>query len=71
MGRKCMAISGLRRYVFRVKLSVKSDYAARAVLGLARHYAEGTALRAEALAAERTEWRRFAVGVQTVVGWPA
>jgi len=36
-----------------VKLSVKSDYAARAVLGLARHYAEGTALRAEHLATEQ------------------
>jgi Rrf2 family protein len=36
-----------------VKLSVKSDYAARAVLGLTRHYAEGTALRAEDLAAEQ------------------
>jgi PadR family transcriptional regulator, regulatory protein PadR len=24
-----------------------------------------------ALAAERTEWRRFASGVQAVVGWPA
>ena len=36
-----------------MKLSVKSDYAARAVLGLARHYAEGTALRAENLASEQ------------------
>ncbi len=26
---------------------------------------------AAALAAERTEWRRFAVGIQAVVGWPA
>ena len=26
---------------------------------------------AEALAAEQVEWRRFAVGVQAVVGWPA
>ncbi len=26
---------------------------------------------AAALAAERTEWRRFAVGVQAVVGWQA
>jgi Rrf2 family transcriptional regulator, cysteine metabolism repressor len=34
-----------------VKLSVKSDYAARAVLGLARHYPTGTALRIEDLAA--------------------
>jgi Rrf2 family protein len=36
-----------------VKLSVKSDYAARAVLGLARHYAKGVALRVEDLAAEQ------------------
>ena len=36
-----------------MKLSVKSDYAARAVLGLARHYAEGTALRSENLASEQ------------------
>ena len=28
-----------------MKLSVKSDYAARAVLGLARHYPEGVAQR--------------------------
>jgi len=48
-----VAISGLGRYRSRVKLSVKSDYAARAVLGLARHYAEGTAVRAEDLAAEQ------------------
>jgi Rrf2 family protein len=36
-----------------VKLSVKSDYAARAVLGLARHYSGGAALRVEDLAAEQ------------------
>jgi Rrf2 family protein len=36
-----------------VKLSVKSDYAARAVLGLARHYPSGTVLRVEDLAAEQ------------------
>jgi Rrf2 family cysteine metabolism transcriptional repressor len=36
-----------------VKLSVKSDYAARAVLGLARHYSAGAALRVEDLAAEQ------------------
>lgn len=36
-----------------MKLSVKSDYAARAVLGLARHYASGVALRVEDLAAEQ------------------
>ncbi len=33
-----------------MKLSVKSDYAARAVLGLARHYPRGAALRVEDLA---------------------
>jgi Rrf2 family transcriptional regulator, cysteine metabolism repressor len=36
-----------------VKLSVKSDYAARAVLGLARHYALGNAVRVEDLATEQ------------------
>jgi Rrf2 family protein len=36
-----------------VKLSVKSDYAARAVLGLARHYPVGTARRVEELAKEQ------------------
>jgi Rrf2 family protein len=36
-----------------VKLSVKSDYAARAVLGLARHYAEGSSVRIDDLAAEQ------------------
>ena len=33
-----------------MKLSVKSDYAARAVLGLARHYQSGQAHKAEELA---------------------
>ena len=37
-----------------MKLSVKSDYAARAVLGLAQHYPTGTALRVEDLATEQT-----------------
>lgn len=36
-----------------MKLSVKSDYAARAVLGLARHYSVNAALRVEDLAAEQ------------------
>src|SRR5262245_7985203 len=36
-----------------MKLSVKSDYAARAVLGLARHHPAGVALRVEDLAAEQ------------------
>ncbi len=34
-------------------MSVKSDYAARAILGLARHYPSGEALRVEDLAAEQ------------------
>jgi Rrf2 family protein len=37
----------------RVKLSVKSDYATRAVLGLTRHYSKGGAVRVEQLAAEQ------------------
>jgi Rrf2 family cysteine metabolism transcriptional repressor len=36
-----------------VKLSVKSDYAARAVLGLARHYHEKGSVRADDLAREQ------------------
>ena len=36
-----------------MKLSVRSDYAARAVFGLARHYPTGTALRVETLASEQ------------------
>ena len=36
-----------------MKLSVKSDYAARAVLGLARHYSGGAALRVDDLATEQ------------------
>jgi Rrf2 family protein len=36
-----------------VKLSVKSDYAARAVLGLARHYPTGSAVRVEDLAGQQ------------------
>lgn len=34
-----------------MKLSVKSDYATRAVLGLARHFPNGSAMRVEDLAA--------------------
>ena len=37
-----------------MKLSVKSDYAARAILGLARHFPTGTAVRVEHLAAEQS-----------------
>jgi Rrf2 family cysteine metabolism transcriptional repressor len=36
-----------------VKLSAKSDYAMRAVMGLARHHGKGVSLRAEHLAAEQ------------------
>ena len=36
-----------------MKLSVKSDYAARAVIGLARHYPTGEALKVEGLADEQ------------------
>ncbi|MEP6663390.1 MAG: Rrf2 family transcriptional regulator [Verrucomicrobiota bacterium] len=36
-----------------MKLSVKSDYAARAVLWLARHYHEGVARKVEEMAAEQ------------------
>ena len=36
-----------------MKLSVKSDYATRAVLGLARHFPNKTALRVEDLASEQ------------------
>jgi Rrf2 family protein len=35
-----------------VKLSVKSDYAARAVIGLARHFHTGEAMKIEDLASE-------------------
>ena len=35
-----------------MKLSLKSDYAARAVIGLARHYPTGTAMKVEELASE-------------------
>lgn len=37
-----------------MKFSVKSDYAARAVFGLARHYPAGKAVRVEDLAAEQS-----------------
>jgi len=43
--------SRIPRYPPLVKLSVKSDYATRAVLGLARHFPNDTALRVEQLAA--------------------
>lgn len=46
-----------------MKLSVKSDYAARAVLGLARHYGKGTAMRVEDLAAENGIPRNYLVQI--------
>ena len=36
-----------------MKLSAKSDYAARAVVGLARHYLSGDSIRVEDLAAQQ------------------
>jgi len=36
-----------------MKLSAKSDYAARAVMGLARHYQSGESVRVEDLAAQQ------------------
>jgi Rrf2 family transcriptional regulator, cysteine metabolism repressor len=39
-------------YATDVKLSVKSDYAARAVLSLARHYGESRTMKIEELASE-------------------
>jgi len=39
--------------IIAVKLSVKSDYAARAILGLARYYQAGRAVRVEVLGREQ------------------
>ena len=49
----CVASSPRLAYAPQVKLSVKSDYAARAVLGLARH-PSGEAVRVEDLAGEQS-----------------
>ena len=46
-----------------MKLSVKSDYAARAVLGLARHYPNGAALKVEDLAAEQSVPPKYLVQI--------
>lgn len=46
-----------------MKLSVKSDYAARAVFGLARHFQAGEALKVEQLAAENAIPRNFLVQI--------
>ena len=51
--------------VFReeTKLSVKSDYAARAVIGLAKHYPTGAALKVEDLAAESSTPANYLVQI--------
>jgi len=49
----CIASSFVPDYFPLVKLSVKSDYAARAVMGLARHFQKDIAVRVEDLAAEQ------------------
>jgi len=46
-----------------VKLSVKTDYAARAVLGLAQHYPAGLALPAETLAAAQGAPGKFLIQI--------
>jgi len=46
-----------------VKLSVKSDYAARAVLGLARHYPSGRAVRVEQLGQEQRVPPKFLIQI--------
>jgi Rrf2 family protein len=42
-----------------VKLSMKSDYAARAVLGLARHYPDSVALRSKDMAGDLGMPRKY------------
>lgn len=46
-------LSDVSRINFGMKLSAKSDYAARAVIGLARRYQSGDSVRVEDLAAEQ------------------
>lgn len=46
-----------------MKLSVKSDYAARAVIGLAKHYPTGAALKVEDLAAESSTPANYLVQI--------
>lgn len=46
-----------------MKLSVKSDYAARAVLWLARHYHEGVARRVEDMASEQSIPSKYLVQI--------
>lgn len=55
--------SGRAEYSQRVKLSVKSDYAARAVLGLARHFPSETALKVEDLAADQNIPAKYLVQI--------
>ena len=47
-----VGVDGARSYVVRVKLPVKIDYAARAILELARHPADGPARKVDDLAGE-------------------
>ena len=51
-----------------MKLSAKSDYATRAVLGLAQHYPPAAALRAEELAAEMTRFAGLPGGQVAAMG---
>jgi len=46
-----------------VKLSVKSDYATRAVLGLARYYHSGQSVRVETLASEQSVPPKYLVQI--------
>ena len=46
-----------------MKLTVKCDYAARAVLALARHYAAGRAIRVESLAKEQSIPQNYLVQI--------
>ena len=46
-----------------VKLTVKCDYAARAVLALARHYSAGRAIRVELLAKEQSIPQNYLVQI--------
>ena len=46
-----------------MKLSVKTDYATRAVLGLARHYPAGAAVPAETLAAAQGAPGKFLIQI--------
>ena len=58
-----LPVAGLRVTVGQVKLTVKCDYAARAVLGLAQHHAEGKAIRVETLAKEQSIPQNYLVQI--------